>query len=36
MGVKGMLSSPPLPEVPELNFNLLLINDLKIDLTNCG
>ena len=32
MGVKCALSPPPPPEAPELNFNLLLINDLKIDL----
>ena len=31
--MKGALSPPPPPEAPELNFNLLLINDLKIDLT---
>ena len=35
MGVKGALSPPPPPEALELNFNLLLINDLKIDVTNC-
>ena len=35
MGVKGALSPPPPPEALVLNFNLLLINDLKIDVTNC-
>jgi len=35
VGVKGALSPPPPPEATELNFNLLLINDLKFDLTNC-